>query len=340
MPLTAGLIIGGSSLASGVIGNMAASADRDAANQARQQALQQWLAVNVPDPQEQMIQLEHFKQTGQLTPELEKTFQQQKSELSNINVDPTSRQAELSALTKLQDISNNNGLDAQSKAQYQALQDKLNANEAGQRGAIVQNFAQRGMGGSGAELQAQLLASQQEANRASQQGMDIAAQSEQRALQALMNSNNVASNMYGQDYQRQLDEAKAQDAINQFNTRSAQSVAGANVDRANNAQKYNLDLQQRIADQNVGINNQQEIHNKDLYQQQFQNEAQKAAGASGQYGNVANQYSGNADRTANKWAGIGQAIGQGAGAYGQYANSKAQTDAYNRRTDKMYGEEE
>lgn len=334
-PLTMAGITAGSGLLAGVIGNIASSGDRDKANQARDQALQEWLKLNVPSIEEQKIQLEHFRQTGQLTPELEQTFKQEGTSLDKIAIDPTYKQAQLNALTKLQDISANNGMDAQAQAQYQQAINKANANEQGQRGAIVQNFAQRGQAGSGAELQAQLLASQAEANRASSQGLDIAALSQQRALQALMSGNQVASQMYNQDYQKASDAARAQDAINQFNTRNAQGVAGANADRQNKAQESNLNLQQRIADQNVGINNQQEIHNKGLYQTQFGNQAQRAAGASSQYGNVANQYASNADRTAGMWSGIGQAVSQGAGAYGQYENQKKQLDAYNRRTDKM-----
>lgn len=339
-PLTMAGLSMGSGLLSGVIGNLAASGDRNKSDQAREYALEQWLQLNVPSIAEQQVQLDHFRQTGKLSPELEKTFQQQGTSLDNLSIDPTYKQAELNALAKLQNISNNNGLDSQAQAEYQQAINKANANEHGQRGAIVQNFAQRGQAGSGAELQAQLLASQAEANRASGQGLDIAAQSQQRALQALMSGNSVASQMYNQDYQKQADAARAQDAINQFNTRNSQSVASSNADRMNNAQKYNLDLQQKVADQNVGVNNQQELHNKGLYQQQFQNQAQKAAGASGQYGNMANQYSSNADRTAGMWSGIGQAVSQGVGAYGQYANQKAQNDAYNKRTKAMYGDKE
>lgn len=325
------------SVVSGAMGSAKAGADRDAANAARQQAVQQFLDIHVPDPIQQAIILKHYQQTGTLTPELEQKFQQQQSELKNISLDPTGRSAELQALAKMQEVGNANGLDAQSRAKIQAAIDSTNSNEKSQRDAIVQNFAARGMGGSGAEMQAQLLASQADANRASQQGMQASADAEQRALQAMMNSSTIGSSVRSQDYTQAAEAAKAQDLINQFNTRNSQAVAGANTDRTNAANQFNLTNQQRIAEQNVGLDNQQETFNKGLIQQKYNNELSRASGASGQYSGVAQQANNNADRTAATWSGIGSAIAQGAGAVGQNMNNDKQLDAYNARTKAQYG---
>ncbi len=338
MPVTSAAVIGGGSILSGIIGANSASGDRDAANAARQEALRQFLAINVPDPQQQKLLLDRYKVTGKLTPELENAFQQSQTELGGIVLDPTSRLAEMQALQKMQGVADAGGMDAQAQEKLQTAINSANANEKGQRDAIVSNFAARGQGGSGAELQAQLLAGQSGANRASEQGLQAAADAEQRALAAMSSAATMGSNIRSQDYGQASDAAKAADIINQFNTKNSQQVAGANIDRQNTANQFNLTNQQRVADANTGVSNTEETHNQDLIQQQFNNEMSKAKGATGEFDNAAKQDTANADRTAGQWSGIGQAIGQGAATYGQAANNKDQLDAYKDRTKAEYGE--
>ena len=329
-------IIGGvASLASGIIGANSASDDREAAAQQRAEAVKQFLSIAVPDPEQQKVELARYVQTGRLSPELEQTFQQKQTELGGIVLDPTSRLAEQTALQKMIDVANAGGMDAESKAKLQEAVNAANTNEQGQRQAIMQNFAQRGMSGSGAELAAELSASQGSQNRAAQVGTQSAADAEQRALEALIASANMGSTLHAQDYAQAADAARAQDLINQFNVRNSQAVAGANVDRSNQAQAANLAAQQSVSNANTGIANQEEMYNKGLRQQQFQNQITRAGGASGQLQNAAAGNENSANRTAGTWAGIGNAISQGAAAYGNYANNQGALDAYNKRTAAM-----
>ncbi len=323
MPLGGAAIAGGAGLATGLIGMSQANARAAEAAKAKQNAVQQWLQLNVPDPAQQAIELQKYQSSGQLSPQLEQTFQQSQSGLQGMQIDPSSRAAEVNALTQMQQLASNGGMDAQAKQQEAQAINSANTNEQGQRGAIVQSFAQRGAGGAGAQLAAELQASQGDANNAAAGGLASAANGEQRALQAMTNSSNMASNLNNQDYTQAANAAKAQDAINQFNTQNAQHIAGANTSAQNQAQATNLQNAQNLSNANVGLTNQQEIHNKGLLEQQFQNEQGKASGAANAYGGVANQANADANRVGQEWGNIGQAISGAAGAYGQYANSQA-----------------
>lgn len=315
----------------GMLGNALSGDDRERAERLRMQALQEFLNVKAPTIDEQKVILEQLKSQGQLTPEMEQTILQGKSELSNVTTDPRLKEAQMAALASLQDVPSQGGMSATDRTRFNQMQSELNRNEGAQRAAIMQDMARRGQSGSGMELAAQLMNQQGSAERASMQGMDIKAQAERRALEAMMQGGQLAGSIRGQEYGEKSAAAQAQDAINRFNTQNQQGVLGANVDRRNSAQAGNLSSAQRIADTNVGMRNQQEIQNKGLYQQQFDNQMRRAAGVSGQYSNQAGAADRTADRTAGMWSGIGSGVGQGAAAYGDYDEREKDRLAYGRK---------
>lgn len=326
MPLGGAVVAGAAGLGSAIIGGNAASDKLKAAQAAREAAVKQWLSIHVPDPAQQAIELQKYQVAGQLSPALETAFQQNQSELKNLSVDPTSRAAEVQALTQMQDVASHGGMDAGARlAETQAV-NQANTNEQGQRGAIMQNYAARGVGGAGAELAAQLQASQGDANQAASTGMSSAASAEQRALQAMASSGNIASNLNSQDYGQAAKAAEAQDAINRFNTQNSQTVANSNVTNQNAAQAANLANAQSIANANVGVDNTQETHNKGLIQQQFDDQTKIASGVSNAESGVADQSNRQAASDSQMWGNIGNAVAQGATAIGQYANSTKKSD--------------
>ena len=322
MPLTSAAVIGGSSILGGLIGNSSASGDRDAANAARSQALQAFLSIHVPSVAQQKIIMAKYASTGQLDPQLQQAFNQSQTALNNVQVDPNYKAAQMGALSKLQNISSNNGQDAQSQASLTDAMNQANTNEQGNRGSIIQNFAQRGIGGSGAELAAQLSADQQSANTSAIAGVNANAAAQSRALQALTQGSSLAGNMSSTDYNQQAAKAAATDAINRFNTQNSQNVSNSNASTSNSAQAANLANSQAVSNANVGVTNQNLLNDQQVTQQNYQNQTSQAAGESGQYGNVANQNTANANATAGMWGGITAGIGQGAAAYGQYANGQ------------------
>ncbi len=316
--------MGVASLASGVIGSQAAQGQEQQAQGAQQQAVQQWLALNVPNPQQQQIELQNYAVTGQLSPQLEGAFQQSQTGLNGMQFNQGGQQAQMAALSQMQGLAQNGGLDAQAQQQTQQAINETNANAQGQIGAIVNNAAARGMGqGGGAMLAGELQAAQGGANSAAQVGQSAAANAQMRALQAMQGSGYLGGQLNAQDYGQAAAAAQAQDAINRFNTQNAQGIANANVTNANAAQAANLANSQSVANANTGVANQQEVYNQGLIQQNFQNQATKLAGETGQYNQLANQYNLGAQNVGNEWYGIGQGLAKGAGAVGQYAHSSS-----------------
>lgn len=260
----------------GLIGGLFAKGDRDEAERLRKKAMEQY-NIDLP-PVEQI----HAQTVD-------------KNAFDNIAEDPRLRGAEMDALNSLQDISKSGGLRAQDKARMAELVSDTNTRERGAREAILQNANARGMGGSSAELQTLLANQQGSADRASQQGMDIAAQAEQAALDSIGKGADLASNIRGEDYAKEAAKAGAANTLGQFN--------------AGQRQETNVF--------NVGQN-----------QQRFENETTLADRRAAGYEDQAAAKEGRAQQTQATFGGIGQAAGAAAGAAGQYA---AYQDWLNRR---------
>lgn len=237
--------------------------------------------INLPELQKYNPEL--YKQIITLNPELEQNVVLGPSATEGIALDPKYKQAQMQALQKMMDITSNNGQDAQFKADTARMQNDVNSNLQGNTSAIQQNMAMRGLSGGNSELVSKQLAAQSAANRQAQMGMDIQAQAQQRALQALMNQSNIGNQMSQTDFNQQNTRAQSQDAISKFNTQNLQNVNAANVQAKNDAQKYNAQTKQNIDNSNVDINNQSQQLNNDVRQKSFSNQMDLAKARSGIY---------------------------------------------------------
>lgn len=241
---------------------------------------------NIPLPILKEYYPEIYRQVASLNPEMEQAVSVGPSEMAGIATDPSLRQAQLKALSKLQETGDAGGRDAQFLADQARLEGDINASTQGQMGAIQQNLAARGMSGGGSEMVQRSIAAQQGANRQAQLGMDAKAQAEQRALQALMQSGQLAGQMQGQDFSQAAQKAQAADAISKFNASNLQGVNSRNTGAANQAQQWNATSAQNAADQNVGAKNQAQQYNLGLNQQNFNNQMSRASGVAQQYNNM------------------------------------------------------
>lgn len=242
---------------------------------------------NIPLPVLREYYPELYKQVVSLNPEMDTAVNLGPSKMEGVSTDPSLRAAQMSALNKLQEVGSAGGRDAQFLSDAAKLQSDVNTNLQGQEGAIQQNMAARGMSGGGSELVARQMAAQNAANRQSQAGLDLNAQAQQRALQALMQSGQLGGQMQAQDFGQQSQKAQAADAISRFNAQNQQNVMSSNTANKNQAQQYNAQNQQNIANQNVGQNNQAQQYNLGLAQQNFNNQVTKASGVAKQYENMA-----------------------------------------------------
>ncbi len=191
-------------------------------------------------------------------------------------MDPRLKTDQLSALGKLGEYSET-GDTAESKAVMHRILGDVARQEGAGRNAILGNMRARGVSGSGAELAAQLSNQQASADRAQTAGLDQAANSQKRMLDAVLQKGNLAGSIRRQDYGEATDAARARDAINLYNS---------------------------------GERSKAKYYNAGLNQQQFGNRVTLASGKANAANGVANAYGAQADRTAAIGAGVGQGLGQ------------------------------
>ena len=280
-PLTIGLIGAG---ALGYLGNQqAGQAQADAIGRAND------IINAVPLPVLQKYYPELYKQVVELVPEAETAVRLGPSAMENVNVDPKLMQAQMNALSKLQEVGEGGGMTATDRARLARIQMENDAALKGQQGAIMQNLATRGLSGGMSEMVGRQLAAQEAANRQAQQGMDVKAQAEQRALDAIMQSGQLGGQIGQQQFAQQSQIAQAKDLINKFNAQNLQDVGSRNVQGRNQAQEWNAQKRQNVANQNVGLGNQAQMYNLNLPQQNFQNQLGRATGQATGITNLAQQ---------------------------------------------------
>lgn len=326
MPLGGLLTAGLAPLIGGVIGNVAGQGDRDRARKLQEEALQRILNVNTPDIDQMKLALEQYQSAGQIDPEMGSTINAQDSLMNNVSADPRLREAQMRSLNQLQQMGVG-GMRPEDQAALNSVLNKTNQQANANNQAVLQNMQQRGIGGSGNELAAKMLNNQAAANASSQQGLDIAGQASQRALQAIMNAGNLGGQMESMQFGQDSQKAQAQDIINKYNAMNQQQVSNTNVGTRNAAQAQNLANKQSLMNSNTGLANQQQVHNKGLVQQDFSNQLTKAGAAAGAQGKAADQAQAQANATGQMWSGIGTGIGQGAAGVGSYFNNQAAAEA-------------
>lgn len=329
-PFTLGLL--GSIIAptvGGIVGNVMGAGDRERARELQEEAYQAIMGLDVPGIEEQKIALQKLVQQGELTPEALETILQQESEMKGISTDPRLKTAQMQALDRLSK-QGLEGLTLQDRVALDEVRNQVESDTQARNKSILQDMAQRGMGGAGAELAMQMQSSQSGANRAKAEADRLAAMAQQRALEATMNAGRLGGEIRNTDFSEQERIASAQDAINRFNAANRQSVAQINVNNRNEAQAANLREAQRISDNNAALANEQEKYNKGLVQTNFNNRYnQTVAGANARSG-LANTLNQNATQTQAAAAGVGQGVGQGFNAYGYSASRQPQQGGVDR----------
>lgn len=292
-------------LVSGIFGGSAGKSDMKNATEAAKDAAAYLRSVRVPEIEIQKILLKNPELAGMLNAETVDG-----SALEQVSTDPRLKSAQLRALEELSGLSQT-GLGAEDRAAFNQLQRESAAQAQAQAQQVLQNAAARGTLDSGSNVMAQLMAGQQAANRSQQGGEQLAAQAAQARRQALGQYADMSSAMANQDFAQRAQVANARDQIAQFNS---QQKFGAG--------QVNLQNKQNIENQRASNANQQEIYNKQLHQQKYQNEIQKAGGVAQQMGNLANVYSGQGQAAAQGQAQMMGSLIGGAASIGAAAMKK------------------
>ncbi len=301
----------------------------DPGAESSRQALAQFQNIDIPDIDKQKLALLMPEYLGDFQAQQEANIAADPSAMEGVSTDPRLAEAQMAALSQMSEIGQTGLLPGEQAALRQARRGA--AGEAQAKSAqLMDDFARRGMGGSGAELAARLQAAQSSGDRLSQESDRTMQMAQERALNAIGQSSNMAGQIRGQAFGEQSDVARAKDAINQFNVNNQQSVQQRNIAAANAAASRNLGEKQRIGEAGAATQNQEQMANKDLIQQQFNNQMQRAGGMAGQYGQIASGERDAAGRQAQQQSAL---IGAGAGLAGNMIKSDARAKKDIKRTD-------
>src|SRR5260370_1855142 len=202
------------SLAGGVIGGIGGlfgggGGDDDEAKAAYQRALEEMSEIGVP--REQAMRVIAAQQGG----------------TQMRNIDASFQQAKMRALSNMQSVGEQGGLDLNSRAAMEEATQRANQNAQARSGEITNQMAARGQLNSGNALAMQLSNSGIAANAVHSAGNEAAVGARQRALQAMSGAGQMGGQLWGQGAQA----ANAQDMINRYNTEST-----------NHAKYYNAQL--------------------------------------------------------------------------------------------------
>jgi hypothetical protein len=293
-----------------------------------QQAADEIQKVTPPNPADQKVFYEQLQSQGVLTPELEKSLGDISSSYNDIQSDPRLRDAQMSALSKLQEVGET-GLNFEDRAALQEIQDQNSNVERGQRQAILQNMAARGMGGSGAELASQLAGNQGAADRNARSSLNVAAQAQRRSLDAMMKSGELGGAIRGQDFNEASTKANALDSIRKFNMANSIGMQQRNVDQTNQTNATNMAEKQRIADAGVTARNNSKVSASNANQQAYDNAMNKAKAVADAKAGVGSSIAQQGADKAAMIGGIGNAVSSGVSAYGnQQANAQSRQADY------------
>ena len=133
---------------------------------------------------------------------------------------PEAAAAQKRALQQLQQVSEK-GYTPEEEAALRQIQAETAATASSNRAATQEAFARRGISGGGAERVAAFQGAQAAANRAAQQGLDVAAQAQRRAFQAMQQTGALGGSMRGQAFEEGRARALAEEQrrINRANAK-------------------------------------------------------------------------------------------------------------------------
>ena len=324
-----------SAVVGGVVGNIMSSGDRAEQRARMKAALNELKKVGLPPDLSAPLILRELQRQGVYTPELEQDLSDSFKEVKLIEEDETLKDAQRQALSMMQQRGRV-GLSAEDRAALAEVRTNLERDSQAKAQQIMQQFQARGQGGMGAELASLLQSGQSQAEQASQASMSLMSQAQQRALEAVRQSADIASGMRSQDYNVNAANTAAQNERNRFLAENSIARQRSNVGMLNQAQQLNLAEQQRIADYNAQLANTEQARQrqeKGSYWDRKLGYGQAMAAA--QLGQAA-QAQQQAANTANMFANIGGAIGGGLTAYGQSQRDDKMMDLYGKSNNLQY----
>lgn len=236
---------------------------QSAANGIAQDALKNY---QLPPGQAKPLTFQQYQVLQQYRPEVATFIQEKAPELITEQQSGAAKQAQNQDLGLLQQRAQT-GEDAQSRAQAAGLMSQLQGQNDRSRADTMRAYSQRGLGGGSQDILANVAAGEANQGQARQQALDIAAQNDQRKMQALQ----IASNLAGVIRNQNLGVEQAnKTTINDYNTRNTMSKRAYDesvVNAQNQAQLINQQNAQQTANANTGLSNQYGLLNTQRQEQ-------------------------------------------------------------------------
>lgn len=229
----------GLELVTSLIGHLIANGQRDQAEKLYDQMLQDANGLNVP--------------------EFEAAIDAQVQKYKDIQADPAIRDAQLGAMSKLQSIGNENGLDPQSRLALQEARQNVDQQARANQAGVQSEMQRRGMSGSGAEIAGQMQGAQSASNRGNMAGLQTAADARMRALDAIKGTGQLSSQVRGQDFAQEDANRRAAMERDMFNSKLRTAAQQSNI-----AQRYN---QFNAANQKLNQTNKAKTNKADRWDQ-------------------------------------------------------------------------
>lgn len=262
--------------------------------------------------------LQEFKQQGLISPQLEKEINIESSKVSQIQEDPKLRQAAMQGLQLLQERSDR-GFGAEEEAAFAQARREVGKESQGRLQSILQQAAARGMSGSGAELAAQLSASQAGDDQLAQEGERIAAERAKASRDAIGQMITGSTQLREQDFNIAKTKAQAEDELNRFRVSAEADRQMRNINAQNRAAELNLAEKQRVADLNNRMANEEQARQNEARLRDWQSRIDYAKLKGGIYNDQADARIREGESKAKGYNDMAQGVSgavTGAGAYG------------------------
>ena len=203
---------------------------------------------------------EEYEFAQKYNPQIATYVQENRPELVTDSASQPERRMQRDALNRYANLSQS-GTDVIADAQREEALFDAGAQDKARRNQIVQNMANRGLGGSGQDMLAQMQSSQDSAVNARSASLDAVKQAEARRLGALDKMAGLAGNVRGQNFQVEQNNANVMNAFNQRLSSSKNQYNQNAADTQNRAQQFNIENEQRVNAANTGLRNQSNLSN-------------------------------------------------------------------------------
>jgi hypothetical protein len=283
--------------------------------------------MQAPPGTAEPITLEEYQYAQQYNPQIAAFVEENKPELITEAKSQYESSKQRQGLNEFDRLSRT-GTDVIADAQREEALFDADARAKSRNASILRDRANRGLGGSGDELLAQLDSSQDAQVAARQSSLDAVKQTEARRLSALGNMTGLASSVRGQNMQVEQNNANVMNSFNQRMANSKNLYNQGVANTQNEAQRFNIGNKMSVDNANTGIRNNQTVTNVNRAEQAAKEKRDfENAMATGQYElaaklsqqNAANQKEGLAD----KMQVLTSTAAAGSSAYGGYQAGEA-----------------